>query len=264
MQQIEKINKLALAKKREEIINLIYKIEDEQLLDNIQELIYKATNGCHTENQIISQLQQKYQIPVIRGTPEENIGSFKFQEKQFQFRLEKFYLDLKSFRLAFEIDENFHIGAVHDPSRELVREFQYFKNRKDQNTVLVRYGFRARRKDQPLEKFAETRTEVVHLLINNLAHKGSFYQALKEKFNNGINHLVCFYGYPPDNRHVSEHTIFNDKISPGNVVELDDMTKSTREGKLRIYLFGYSIDKVNEVYKENYSYSEIKSSPSKE
>jgi len=250
---------LLLSKKREIITSLLEKIEDLQVLDQIHEYIYKCTNGFHAENQIISYLQKKHNVPISRGLATENSGSFTFQRKLHHYRLEKFYIETKNTRFAFEIDENFHSGPAHDPAKELVREFEYFKNRKENNVVLIRYGFHSRRKDQPLEKFIEQRASVILLLLQNLKDNGSFYQALKSKCEQGKRHLVCFYGYPPDNRHVSEHTIFNDKVSKENFVEIEDTVKSTREGKLRIYIFAYDIKKVNEVYGENYEYASEKS-----
>ncbi len=260
MLQTQNFSKESLAMKREAIKSMIEKIDDGQLLDRIQELVYKTINGFHTEVQIMNYLEEKYKMPISRGMPGENSGSFLFQQKQYQYRLERFYLDTKNARYAFEIDENFHAGPSHDPAKELVREFEYFKHKKEHNVVLIRYGFRSKRKDQPLEKFVEKRASVILLLINNLIERGSFYQTLKAKIVQGHRHLVCFYGYPPDNRHISEHTIFNDKVSKENFVEIEDKAQSTMEGKLRVYIFAYDIKKVNEVYKENYEYSNEKKS----
>jgi hypothetical protein len=95
----------------------------------------------------VNYLQQNYNIEIERGTIEENNGEFQFKGLDVKFKLERFYLQLPEFRLAFEIDENFHSGPAHPPDRELVREFEYFKSFQDQNVVLVRYGFKSRHRD---------------------------------------------------------------------------------------------------------------------
>jgi hypothetical protein len=89
------------------------------------------------------------------------------------------------------------------------------------------------------------------------------YQKVKAKFDKGIKHIVVFYCYPGENRHVKEHTIFNEKMKEENYCDLVFPKDVGYATQTRIFFFEYSISKVNEVYKETYKFEPKKVSPKK-
>ena len=250
---------------KKELIEYIQGTDDIQKLRMIKDGIFKAESGNKTDIQIFSYITKEYQhlgLKTRERTKEKKY--FMFDGKPYEAILEDFYFEHEDVLYEIEFDDNFHAGAHYNPNKEIVREFEYFKQHPLKKVVLLRYGFKQRQSEETIENFIASKAEIMVNLIQDIKENGDLGKKIKSIIdqpydpksqkkigNRKVSHFVCFYGYDPENRHLKEHTIFAEK---GSYYSQDKQVtnKITKTSKnFRLIVFPYNIDIVNEVYKHS-------------
>jgi len=156
------------------------------------------------------------------------------------------------------MDDEYH--RSYDKNKELVREFEYYRENKNHKVVLLRYGFSKQASESALQDFIRLRAECLYEFFEEIKRNEELKTLIQENFRKS-KHLVCFLGYSGDIKHVKRHSeVFHiDKIQKKIDINLTiSSSKRKFTNTYRVFVFPYDYLAVNKEYANELKDHELK------
>jgi hypothetical protein len=192
------MDKSDVASLKEKLIEKIKAIDDHEVLEKIEDGIFKAIYGGDSASQIREFLNKNNSYAIEKGT--SNKGKFSYEGRTITYQLEGLYHTIGKLKVAIECDDEFHTKEMYYPIPEMLREGIYFSGQSC--NVVVRYGYSKRNSKDSVEEFIKKKSETLHTLLEEVAKGGDVTKIMTE-----MAPVIVFFGYitEGENKHIKAH-----------------------------------------------------------